>query len=296
MLEFKPLTLEDKELFESYINPFKFLTCEYSFITLYIWRKALDIKYCIYKNTLIIKKNSMEFGNFFMQPIGYNPEDLNDIINLLIEYKHTNGMVYLFRNIEEPFINELNKISKNEFIIEVEENNFDYVYESESLIKLPGRKLSSKRNHFTRFVNSYNYKVEEITLENTQRCIEASKEWCTENGCTGLMVYEQDSIMDLLNNHDILKFTGIVVYVDDKVSAFTIGEKVNAEMAIVHIEKAFSNVHGLYTFINRTFAETHFKDVKFINREDDMGLEGLRKAKQSYHPFKLEYKHTVKLA
>lgn len=293
MLEFRALTLEDKMLFDSYIKPYKFLTCEYSFITLYIWRKALNIQYCIYKGALIIKKSSLEFGSYFMQPIGYKKEDLNEIINTLIEYKNNNHMEYLFKNIEEPFIAVLNDISKNKFLFDIEENNFDYIYDSESLINLPGRKFSSKRNHFTRFVNSYNYKVEEITLVNTQKCIEASKQWCDENGYSGFLSYEQESIMDMLNNRAELEFEGIVVYVDDKISAFTIGERVNEDMAIIHIEKAFLGIHGLYAYINRTFIERHFKDVRFINREDDMGLDGLRKAKQSYQPYKLEYKHTV---
>lgn len=295
MLEFKDLTLDDKGLIDTYIKSSKFLTCEYSFITLYIWRKAWSIQFCIYKEALIIKKTTPEFGTFFMQPIGYKPDELSEIIEILIEYKNNHGMDFLFRNLEEPFLEELVRVSKDAFIIAKEENNFDYIYESHNLINLSGRKLSSKRNHFTRFVNSYNYKVEEITLENTERCVEASREWCVENSCTGLLAYEQESIMDMLHNHDILNFYGIVVYVDDKISAFTIGEKVNEDMVIIHTEKAFSDVHGLYTFINRTFVEKYFKDVKFINREDDMGLEGLRKAKQSYQPYKLEYKYTVAL-
>jgi uncharacterized protein len=295
MLEFKILTLEDKDLFDSYIKKCKFLTSEYSFISLFIWRKAFDTRYCIYKDALIIKKRSTEFGSFFMQPIGYRDEDLNEIIETLIEYKNINNMEYLFRNVEAPFLKELERISKERFQIGIEENNFDYIYESENLINLSGRKLSSKRNHITRFVNSYNYRVEDISTENTQECINAAKEWCMVNNCNGLLNYETESIITMLNNWNLLKFQGIVVYVDDKISAFTIGEIANEEMAIIHVEKAFSEVHGLYPFINKTFVEKYFKDIKFINREDDMGLEGIRKAKQSYHPYKLEYKQTVNL-
>lgn len=295
MLKFKKLVLEDKQIIDSYIKPSKFLTSEYSFITLYIWRKALDIEYCICEGALVLKKASLEFGEFFMQPIGYTDSTLPIILNTLMTYKDSHNMEYLFRNIEAPFIEILKTLPDNNFIFGVEENNFDYIYESEKLINLPGRKLSSKRNHFTRFINGYNYRVEEISLENTQKCMEASRNWCIENSCVGLLSYEMDSILDMLHNRATLKFIGMVVYVDDKVSAFSIGEIVSEEMAIIHIEKAFSNVHGLYAFINRTFAERYLKHIKYINREDDMGLEGLRKAKESYYPYKLEYKHTVKL-
>jgi uncharacterized protein len=296
MLNFKALTLEDKELFDQYLNRSKYLTCEYAFTTLYIWRKALDITFCVYKDSLIIKKHSTDDGSYFMQPIGYKIEDLEAILSKLIEYKIEHNMEFLFRNVEEPFLLDLKQaISENLIEIGIEENNFDYIYESEKLINLSGRKLASKRNHFTRFINTYPHKVENINIENAALCIEASKKWCCEHGCGGFLSYELNSIIDMLSNIDKLSFKGIVVYVDDVVSAFTIGEKVNEDMAIIHIEKAFSNVHGLYTFINRTFAGMYFEDVKYINREDDMGLEGLRKAKQSYHPFKLERKYTVKV-
>lgn len=295
MLKFKALELEDKKLFDSYMKRCKFLTSEYSYISLFIWRKVFDTQYCVFKDTLIIKKRSKEFGSFFMQPIGYREEDLSEIIETLIEYKKANHMEFLFRNVETPFLEKLNRITDNKFEIGIEENNFDYIYESEKLINLSGRKFSGKRNHITKFVNNYNYRVEEINENNIQQCIIAAKEWCIANNCDGLLSYETESIITMLNNYELLKFHGIVVYVEDKISAFTIGEKVNDEMAIIHVEKASTEVQGLYPFINRTFVEKYYKDIKYINREDDMGIEGLRKAKQSYHPYKLEYKQTVNL-
>lgn len=295
MLKFKPLTIDDKALFDSYIKPYKFLTCEYSFITLYTWRKASNIEYCIFKDALIIKKNNLDSGSFFMQPIGYREEYLEAIIEALIDYKKNNDMSYLFNEIEESFLDELQKLTKFNFIINKDDSNFDYIYESEQLIKLPGRKLSSKRNHINKFISTYDYRIEEITEDNKYECIEVSKAWCIENGASDLMLYEHESIIDLLNYKEILEFDGIVVYVDDKLSGFSIGEKLNMDMAIIHVEKASSNINGLYSFINKSFAEKCYKGVKLINREDDMGLEGLRKAKESYRPCKLEYKYTVKL-
>lgn len=295
MLEFKALTLEDKELIDSYLKRHKFLTSEYSFLSLFIWRKVLNTEYCIFKDALIIKKHSKEFGSFFMQPIGYKTEDLKEIVETLIEYKLANKMEYLFSNVEAPFLEELKKIDNNKFQIGVEENNFDYIYESQNLANLTGRKYAGKRNHITRFVNNYDYRVEDICEANIPGCIKAAKEWCLANNCEGFISYETESIITILENWYELGFYGIAVYVDDKISAFTIGEIANEDMAIIHVEKAFSEIHGLYPFINKTFVERYFKHIKYINREDDMGLEGLRKAKQSYYPYKLEYKQTVNL-
>ncbi|MTK14197.1 MAG: DUF2156 domain-containing protein, partial [Clostridiaceae bacterium] len=94
-------------------------------------------------------------------------------------------------------------------------------------------------------------------------------------------------------NNSILNFEGMVVFIDNKVSAFTIGEKVNKDMAIIHIEKADSDIRGLYNFINKTFVDAYFSDVPFINREQDLGIEGLRSAKESYIPIKLAKKFIV---
>lgn len=295
MLQFKALTLEDKPLIDSYIKPLKFLTCEYSFTTLYIWRTAMDVQYCIYKGALIIRKLDKEKGYFFMQPVGYKEEDLQEIVDTLVEYKKEHHMEYLFQNIEEPFLSKLKDIQGHHYIIEIEENNFDYIYETDKLIDLPGRKLASKRNHINKFISTYNYRIDDITSENAWECIEASRVWCKDNDCTGFLSYEMSSIADMLTNKNKLDYYGIAVYVDNEISAFTIGEKANDDMAIIHIEKAFSDISGIYAFINKTFAEKYFRNVRFINREDDMGLEGLRKAKESYHPFKLEYKYMVKL-
>lgn len=87
----------------------------------------------------------------------------------------------------------------------------------------------------------------------------------------------------------------MAVYVNDKISAFTIGEKVNNDMAIIHIEKADSDIRGLYAYINKTFVEQYLNDITYINREQDLGIEGLRKAKLSYNPVKIEMKYSVKI-
>lgn len=293
MLEFKALTLDDAPIIYQYLDAHRFAISEYSFISLYIWRKAHQIEFCVYDDTLLIKRTAPGFGTYFMQPIGVSPGKLAALVKVLSDYTASEGFPCVFRNLEEGFAEELSLLAPFSFEISREENNFDYVYESEKLINLPGRKLSSKRNHFTRFINSYNYRVENLDEANAQKCMEASRKWCMENGCEGLLAYEQQSILDMLRNIDRLNFKGMVVYVDEVISAFTIGEIISPELAIIHIEKAFSSVHGLYTFINRTFAEKYLKDVKYINREDDMGLEGLRKAKESYHPYKLEYKYVA---
>lgn len=292
-MDFKKLTLEDKNLFDKYLNPYKFNTCEYSFTNLFIWRMACDIQYAILEDALIIKKMDFDGSYHFMPPIGYTNKNLKQIIDTLIEYKKEFNLNFLFKDAEESFINDLKELYPNEFSITEDRDNFDYIYDSSSLISLSGKKLHGKRNHYNNFIKNYTYEITDISKDIICECIKASRIWCQQNDCKGYLLYELRSIEELLKNKDKLDFVGIAVYVNEKLSAFTIGEKVNDEMAIIHIEKADSSINGLYNFINKAFVERYFSNVPFINREQDLGIEGLRKAKLSYNPTKLEPKYNV---
>ncbi|MFA6939841.1 MAG: phosphatidylglycerol lysyltransferase domain-containing protein, partial [Clostridiaceae bacterium] len=126
MLEFKNLEINDREIFDEYLNPYKFKTCEYSFTNLIIWKKSLDIKYAVYKDALIIKKKDFEGKYHFMQPIGYAMDDLADIVSLLKAEKD-DSFNYLFRFAEEDFTFKLKGLDPD-LIIEEDRDNFDYIY------------------------------------------------------------------------------------------------------------------------------------------------------------------------
>lgn len=293
MLSFKPLTIDDKNIFDDYLKPYTFLTCEYSFTNLFIWRKGLDIQYARYNGALIIKKMDFDGEYHFMQPIGYKIEVLKEIVNELIVYKKENNLKFLFKDAELPFIEDLKAIYGDELFIEEDRSNFDYIYESTKLISLSGKKLHSKKNHYNNFIKNNTYSTLPITEEIIDDCMKAACEWCKKNDCKGYLKYELKAIQELLANKDKLEIVGMAVYVNNVLSAFTIGEKVNDSMAIIHIEKAAIDINGLYSFINKTFVEIYFSDVPYINREQDLGIEGLRKAKFSYQPYKLEPKYSV---
>lgn len=293
-MNFKKLELEDKQVFDRYLKPYKFKTCEYSFTDLFMWRKAYDIQYTILNDVLIIKQMDSEGGYHFMQPIGYTSENLKSIIDRLIQYKKEFNFKFLFKDVEEEFIKDFKKICPYEFYITEDRDTFDYIYDSSSLIGLSGRKLRNQRNHYHNFIKNNNYKVTDITEEEVRQCIKVSKEWYEQKAYESYnLFYELKAIEELLENRDKLNLESMAVYVNEKLSAFTIGEKVNNEMAIIHIEKADSKINGLYNFINKTFVEQYFSDVPFINREEDLGIEGLRRAKLSYKPIKLEHKYNI---
>ncbi len=294
-MNFKDLTIDDKKVIDKYIKPYYFKTSEYSFTNLYIWRKAFHVQYTILDDgTLILMKRDDKGNYYFMQPIGYKPENLNNVINILMDYAKENDMAYLFRDSEEDFIEELKKIDNLKFIIEEDRDNFDYIYESQKLISLSGKKLHSKKNHINSFIRNYDYVIKPIDKNNAEEVNEMAKYWCKQNFCVDYLYFELKGVQDILSHIGELDFEGMAVYVNDKVEAFTFGERVNNDMAIIHIEKANIELDGLYAFINNSFLKNYYYDVPYINREQDLGLTGLRKAKLSYQPYKLEKKFIVK--
>ncbi|MGH4121110.1 DUF2156 domain-containing protein [Clostridium sp.] len=296
MMIFKRLVIEDKDILENFINPYKFLSCEYSFTTLYIWRKACDVCFTTYKDALIIKKKDFEGKYYFMQPLGYNKENLKEIIKELMEYKTERNMDYLFKDLDEEFMREIKDIYDDHDVkclcIKEDRDNFDYLYEAEKLIKLSGKKLHGKKNHYNSFIKNYNYEVKDIEDEDVKKdVIVAAEKWYEDNSDDHMLFYELQGIKDVLKNMDTMNTVGIAVYVDDKIVAFSLGEKLNDGLAVIHIEKGDMNYSGVYSFINKTFIDRCFSDVKIINREQDLGIDGLRKSKLSYHPLKLEKKY-----
>jgi hypothetical protein len=297
MLTFNSLTIEDKPILDKYLKDYNFTTSEYSFTNLLIWRKACDIQYTIYNDVLIIKKKDFKENYHFMQPIGYTKENLKELIKKLEEYKEKNNMTYLFKDVESSFLEDLRNIYGDTAYIEADIDNFDYIYSKEKLASLSGKKLHSKKNHYNYFVKNYNYSVKDFSEQDVKEdCINLAQIWHDENSNGDIyLAYELEGIIEVVNYADELNLKGMAVYVDNEISAFTIGELVNEDMAIIHFEKGRKDINGIYAFTNRTFVERYLDEVIYINREQDLGIEGLRKAKKSYYPIKLEEKYCINL-
>jgi len=294
MLEFKDFSIEDKELFDKYLLPYRFETSTYTFTTLLVWRKACEMQYAIYRDALILKRIGHDGTTTFMQPLGYRKEDLRDIVKEMQSYKADHRMDYLLKDIEEPFIKEFREVFGDEFTIEEDRDNFDYVYDRDRLVSLSGKILHKKKNHYNYFVKNNDYSDFRITEDNIDPIVEAAKNWCKRHSCRGYLLYELRSIIELLHNLDRLNLIGMAVSVNGRIVAFTIGERVSSDTAIIHVEKADSEVRGAYNYVNRVFAEKYLEGIKWVNREEDMGIEGLRHAKMSYEPARFAKKYMVK--
>ncbi len=297
-MEFKKIELKDRDLFLRYLGDYKFYTYEYSFTTLYLWRKYLKIEFAENEDYLVVRKHHSVFGRYFMEPIGYRDENLKSIVEELNCIKREENMNYLFRNVEKPFLDKLISLfgDRVEYVEDVD--NFDYIYNTETLATLSSRKLKKRRNRYNTFINKNKdcyFKISSIEENGKIDCEMLAQYWYEQyEDNTEETYYELNGVKDLLDNSEVLNIKYISVYDNDKLIGFAIGEAINKDLALIHIEKCRREYIGIYEYINRTFIKECFSETKLVNRGEDLGKPGLRKAKMEYNPVMLGRKYIVK--
>lgn len=289
MLEFKTLTIDDKELFESYTKH-KYDNSEASFANIFIWREFYNTLYAVVGDFLVIYNSSAIGEKFCYVPFGDG--DFIGCVDKLREHFHSKGEKLTIVSASQEQA-EIIRSHYSDAVVNRNRDFEDYVYLTENLITLSGRKLRSKRNHLNNFHDRYEYKYRELTKADFDECIELSRNSIlktrTEDDVS--YIYEMASIKSAFEQFDRLELCGGVIEIDGKIVAFTVGELLNDENALIHIEKADTDYDGIYAAINNEFAKNRWKDITYINREEDMGLEGLRTAKQSYRPHHMVEKY-----
>ncbi len=299
ILDFKCLSLEDKEIIEKYIDKNKLESYEYLFSSLYMWRKLNNVKYAVLDDVLIIEKNEEGKGTFYAQLFGYNRDNLTNIIDELIKRNlNFTDRDFLFGDVDEKFVEDLKKYT--DFKIEDVEDidDWEYIYNTKDLIELKGKKYHGKKNHINSFLKTYAYQIKTINDENVKSdCMDLLHKWHEEVAVTvdKEMIMEIDAIKDLFGELHFFDLDSIAVYVDGDLAGFAVGERVNDKMAVIHVERGELAYKGIYAFLNKQFLAENFSDTEFVNRQEDTGNEGLRKAKQTYHPAKMVKKYLVKL-
>jgi len=193
-------------------------------------------------------------------------------------------------------ISEIREVA--DLLIEPTREHFDYVYKSEDLIQLAGRKYHSKRNHIYQLERKFDFTYTPLNRDLIDSCLALAENWCEWHRCEEDMnlLDEWEAVRQAINNFEDLKIEGGVIQIDNKVEAFALGELLNEQTGVVHIEKANPEIPGLYAVINQQFCEKQWRMVPYVNREQDLGEPGLRKAKESYYPDHLEEKFTIRLS
>ena len=269
---------------------------ECTFSNLYIWAKGNRVEWAIEDDTLLIHTYSCDTPCLMMAFC--DPCGLERGICAAIAFMGRLGEEFRMCSLPEWYVRRMQERMPGKFVYTREEHHDDYVYETESMISLAGRDLHAKRNHINKFNNMFRgrYEYQPYDTSMFADCMDAYFRWYEEQGAVEELDLERDSVERALRCVDPLGLKAAVIRVDGKVEAFTVGEKITNDMALIHIEKANYNVQGLFSVINQMFLENTFSGLKWVNREEDMGIEGLRRAKRSYKPARMVLKYGATLA
>lgn len=297
-INFQKLTCKDKNVFDEFYGSRYCESAQYTFTNLYMWREMLNLHWAAEDGVLyVIAYWKGKIAAW--QPIGAQ-DKMQDAITKMIKFFSEQGQKVWFIGLEKSFADELEKYPHAKFNITSDRDNFDYVYLAQDLINLSGRKFHGKKNHLNAFRKEYpDAKYLPITEEIIPQCREELNIWYEThkraNPDDPFIGYEQAAIHEIFDHFDGFKLKGGAILLNDKVMAFTFGERLNSDTAVIHVEKADPTVRGIYVAINQGFVEHEWSDMIYINREEDMGIKGLRQAKESYRPIKMIEKFNARL-
>lgn len=293
MITFRDITPEDKEIISSFTLNSPRRNCDLSFSNLCSWRFLYDTQFAVSNGFLLIKfwaDNEL----VYMMPIGNG--DLQASIQLLIEDAHHEKQPLCLLGICNDMCVELEHLMPGQFQFTADRDYADYIYLRSDLASLAGKKFQPKRNHVNRFKKNYpDYEYLPITPERIQECMELEAKWCQANNCdqhegTG---NERRALIYALHHFEALGLTGGMIRINGQTVAFTFGMPINQDTFGIHVEKADTSIEGAYAVINYEFANHIPEQYIYLNREEDLGIEGLRKAKLSYQPAILLEKYSA---
>jgi hypothetical protein len=280
---FHPICLEDRAWMMEKLSVEEFKACEYSFASNFIWRNVYDVQVAEIAGCGVISYRGAR-GCQYTFPFGDG--DKKEAFDQLWDYCKNKGHRLCLSPLGDEERKTLSSWYHGRFAFHSVRDSFDYIYTVERLANLRGRKLQKKRNHIARFKDGDDWSYEPLCEDNIEKCRLMAKEWSAqrEDKWSKSLAEEMGVLEEAFSNFKRLGFVGGVLYKQSRVVAFTIGEKIGDEMMIVHFEKAFPDIQGAYPMINQQFVRHECEGLKLVNREDDTGDMGLRKAKLSYYP------------
>ncbi len=281
----RPIGLQDKSAFDFIFKGLQPEISEFTFTNLFCWRGAYSIKISRLEDSLIVSCEK-DAKRYFFAPLGANGREA--IKKILEQFPEA-----VFFRLPESEIGSFNQEAG--FRLSEDRDNFDYVYRRQDLVELKGKKFDAKRNFIKRFYQQYNPVCRIASQPDIENCIAFSNEWCDEKACDLDLSLrrEKQAIIEMLKNCQTLNILGAVIEIEGRIRAFSIGEALNDTTFVVHAEKALSKFTGVYQALNNFFVSIVPEKFSFINREQDLGLENLRKAKMSYQPTSFVKKYTL---
>lgn len=297
MLTFKPITLQDRDQINTYLSKQNYRASDLCFANLFCWGGKFNTQFAVENGWLYIRFLDNNNRNSYLKPIGEG--NIKESIQAIMEDHKQFDTQFQIRGLTHEMIEEIEAAMPNQFDYKLNRSVSDYIYTTEKLIHLKGKKLQSKRNHINRFMRENDWKY--MTLTGNPQLVKECKamldSWMEVNKeeKDPSLVYDDQATTLMLEHFEELELRGGLICVDNEIAAFSIGEPLTEDTVIVHVEKAFTTIHGAYTIINQQFVEHEAEGYTYVNREEDMGIENLRKAKLSYHPDILLEKFNARL-
>lgn len=289
MLELHPLTIEHRSFFQERLSQFPPLISEHTFTNLFVWSHYRSVFWAEYRGSLLIfsrkasKSSAGEEGYcLFGPPVG--PLSLATLAE--------DNIVACAERLPEKLLGTIDRPSA---VVTADRDNSDYVYLVEDLADLTGRKYSKKRNLIKQCLDGYHCEYETITADNIKECIALQHRWCALRQCSEhpMLAGETQAVLTTFEHFARFNLIGGAIRVDGDIQAYTVGEALSPGVAVCHFEKAMPHVTGLGQLINHWFAQKSLTEFQYINREQDLGIKGLRQAKESYHPCHMVSKVSV---
>lgn len=297
-MKFKALSIADKDELESFFRACGPVVSDLTFTNLFLWHFARRIEWCVESGCLIIRTTYPNESPFVFYPLHKNGDKnakLSALKAVMSDFSKQ-CLPFSIHSLSKADVVQLEELLPDTFSYELREDKSDYIYDCQGLINLAGKKYHKKKTHYNNFCKAYDFSYEALDAKNCAELASTYSAWfeALENKTEGLK-NEYIGIMAALENFSKLSFKGGILRIDGKIVAFSFGEMLNDECAVIHIEKGDINYNGVYQAINREFLAHEFSSAKIVNREEDLGIEGLRKAKQSYQPIYLEQKFNASL-
>ena len=295
-INFKPFALEDKQRYESYLSDGNERGCEFSFANLYLWGRQ---RFAVIDGHVVLFS---QFDRRSVYPFPVGIGDKKAALDAIITDARTRGIPCRITGMSADAKKTLETLYPNQFRFHCDDGSFDYVYAIDDLADLKGKKYHGKRNHLHRFEEAFpDYKVEPLGNGNLSAVRQMLDDWyrtrLEENPHADFQM-EQVALVKALRDYQKLEMEGLVLLNGEDVLAFTLASRLSEDTFDVHFEKARADAVGAYPAINQEFARylrEKYPAVRFLNREEDMGLEGLRRAKQSYYPHHMVEKYWAHL-
>lgn len=279
---FEPLALSHQGLVDEYFRRFPPQISEFTFTNLFIWRRHYQFRIAVLHGLLTLLAQTPGATPFLFPPVGQG--DLRAWAQTVFETLLAAGHRPRIGRLPAAAAGELASLPGAELVLD--RDNSDYVYLTTNLILLSGNRYHSQKNHVNRLKKTGDWEYLALTPELVNECLNLQEAWCRLRQCeeSPSLLNEEQAIVEAFKHIDLLPYRGGVLRSRGQVEAFTIGERLNPDTVVIHIEKANPEIPGLYALINQQFLERDWSPVRYVNREQDLGEPGLRKAKESYHP------------